>query len=129
MILQAADGVASIGYLSQEQPFEGRRAQAKRHKMLNILTLLHEGGALYTNDISLRLGLTASNCNYLLAELERQGLIHRDKETHPSGGPVYLNRAVPAGLFPNRHSTVQGPADSRPLLSFLFPQILKESRT
>lgn len=99
-MLQTADRVSPFGYLVREQPFEGKRAQVKRQKMLNIMKLLESSGARYTNQIATDLELTLPNCNYLLAELEGIGLVERRKESSPSGGPIFLNTLAPPELFP-----------------------------
>lgn len=100
VMLQVAQHRMPFGYLVRQQPFEGKRAQAKRQKMLSIVKLLDSSGALYTNQIATGLDLTLPNCNYLLSELQGKGLVERRKESSPSGGPIFLNALAPPELFP-----------------------------
>lgn len=91
--LPRTDDATLIGYLGfQDHAFESTKDRKKREKMQAVMNNLVQKKALYTNEVAKSLNLKLPYCNRLLDELSGMRLLHRVKETSPTGGPIYLNR-------------------------------------
>lgn len=83
-----------IGYLSTSDMRENKKEQNKKKTQKSVLNFILKKKEVFTNEIAKSLDLKLPYTNRILKALEKKKLIKRDKESSPSGGPIYMNKSI-----------------------------------